>query len=106
MKIGIIIETKDYEKAYNGMRFAVTAYKTGHKVKVFLLGDGVEIPYLNHELFNVAAHVNEFNHIGGEILACGTCMNTRSMKESDVFSVSTMVECVYMVEWADKVVTF
>jgi peroxiredoxin family protein len=35
MKIGIIIETKDYEKSWNGMRFALTAEKSGHEVKVF-----------------------------------------------------------------------
>ncbi|MPW24387.1 DsrE family protein [Alkalibaculum sp. M08DMB] len=106
MKIGIIIETKDYEKAFNGMRFAVTAFKIEHEVKIFLLGDGVEIPFLSHELFNVSSQVKEFIHIGGEILACGTCMNIRNIKESDYFEVSTMVECVNMVEWADRVVTF
>lgn len=106
MKIGIIIETKDYEKSFNAMRFAVTAIKTGHSVKVFLLGDGVEIPFLNHDIFNVAAQVNEFNVVGGEIMACGTCMNIRQMRESDIFTVSTMMECVYMVEWADKIITF
>jgi hypothetical protein len=28
MKIGIIIETKEFEKAWNAFRFAVTAKKT------------------------------------------------------------------------------
>ena len=106
MKIGIIIETKVYEKSWNGMRFAVSAVKTGHEVKVFLLGDGVEIPFLKHDLFNVGGQVTEFNEVGGELLACGTCMNTRHIKESDIFSVSTMMECVYMTEWADKLITF
>lgn len=43
MKIGIIIETMEYEKAWNAIRFAVTAKKKGHEVKVFLMGEGVEI---------------------------------------------------------------
>ena len=30
MKIGIILETKEYEKAWNAFRFAVTAKKQGH----------------------------------------------------------------------------
>jgi uncharacterized protein involved in oxidation of intracellular sulfur len=29
MKLGIIIETKEYEKAWNAFRFAVTAKRTG-----------------------------------------------------------------------------
>ena len=41
-KIGIILETKEYEKAWNAFRFAVTAKKQGHEVKVFLMGEEVE----------------------------------------------------------------
>ncbi|MDF2856646.1 MAG: hypothetical protein K0Q87_2497 [Neobacillus sp.] len=32
MKLGIILETKDYEKAWNAFRFAVTAKTNGHEV--------------------------------------------------------------------------
>lgn len=42
MKIGIIIETKDYEKAWNAFRFAVAAKTQNNVVKVFLLGDAVK----------------------------------------------------------------
>ena len=42
MKIGIILETKEYEKAWNAFRFATTAKKEGHEVKVFLMGKAVE----------------------------------------------------------------
>ena len=38
MKIGIILETKEYEKARNAFRFAVTAKKQGHETKVFFNG--------------------------------------------------------------------
>ena len=42
MKLGILIETAEPEKAWNGFRFAVTARKSGHDVRVFLMGEGVE----------------------------------------------------------------
>ena len=42
MKIGIIIETKEFEKAWNAFRFAVTAKKQGNEVKIFLMGEAVE----------------------------------------------------------------
>lgn len=106
MKLGIIIETKEYEKAWNAMRFAVTAKKNGHEVKVFLMGEAVEIENIEHEKFNVAEQVNAFNEVGGEILACGTCLKSRNMSGTDVCPISTMIDCVNMVEWADKVVTF
>lgn len=49
MKIGIILETKKYEKAWNAFRFSVTAKKQGHEVKLFLMGEAVECEGLTHE---------------------------------------------------------
>lgn len=106
MKLGIIIETKEYEKAWNAMRFAVSAKKNGHEVKVFLMGEAVEIETMAHEKFDISAQVKIFNEIDGCILACGTCLKSRSMEGSEVCSISTMVDCVNMVEWANKIVTF
>ena len=53
MKIGVIIETKEFEKAWNAFRFAVTAKKQTHEVKVFLMGEAVECEGLIHEKYNV-----------------------------------------------------
>lgn len=106
MKLGIIIETKEYEKAWNAMRFAVTAKKAGHEVKVFLMGEAVEIETLTHVKYNVAEQVATFHAIAGEILACGTCLQSRAIGETEVCPISTMIDCVQMVEWADKTVTF
>ena len=33
MKIGIILETKEHEKAWNAFRFATTGRKQGHEVR-------------------------------------------------------------------------
>jgi len=106
MKIGVIIETKEFEKSWNAMRFAVTAKKSGHEVKVFLMGEAVEIETLHHERFDVAAQVEAFHEAGGEILACGTCLKSRNMDGSEVCPLSTMIDCLKIVEWADKTVTF
>jgi len=106
MKLGIIVETKEYEKAWNAFRFAVTAKKNGHEVKVFLMGEGVECETLTHEKFNVAEQVKAFNEARGDILACGTCLKSRDMAGTNVCPISTMIDCVEMVEWADKTVTF
>lgn len=106
MKLGVIIETKEFEKAWNAFRFAVTAKKKGHEVKVFLMGEAVECETLTHEKFNVSAQLNEFSEVGGEIIVCGTCLKSRNMKETNICPMSTMIDCVEMVEWADKTVTF
>jgi len=106
MKIGIIIETKEPEKAWNAFRFAVTARKQDHEVKVFLMGEAVECEGLVHDKFNVDEQLKAFLNIGGEILACGTCLKSRQLAESTTCPISTMVDCLNMVTWADRVITF
>ena len=106
MKIGIIIETKEFEKSWNAMRFAVAARKNSHEVKVFLMGEGVEIESRTDGQYDVAAQVQTFHELGGEILACGTCLESRQMNSTEVCPMSTMIDCLNMVEWAEKVLTF
>jgi len=106
MKIGIILETKEYEKAWNAFRFAVTASKLGHQVKVFLMGEAVECEGLTHDKYDIDAQLKKFVSAGGEILACGTCLKSRQLESTEVCPVSTMVDCVNVVVWADKTVTF
>ena len=106
MKIGIIIETKEYEKAWNAFRFAVTAKNQGHEVKVFLMGEAVECEGLVHKKYNVAEQLKNFVNIRGEILACGTCLKSRQLDSTESCPISTMIDCVNVVTWSDKTVTF
>jgi len=106
MKIGIIIETKEYEKAWNAFRFAVTAKKQGNEVKVFLMGEAVECEGLTHVKYNVDVQLKNFINEGGEIIACGTCKKSRNLDSTEACPISTMVDCVDLVVWADKTVTF
>jgi len=77
VKTGILIETKEYEKAWNAFRLAVTAIKQGCEVKVFLMGEAVECEGLTHEKFNVDEQLHAFIVNGGEILVCDTCLKSR-----------------------------
>jgi len=106
MKIGIIIETKEFEKAWNAFRFAVTALRQGHETKVFLMGEAVECEGLKHEKYNVDEQFRLYQSLGGDILACGTCLKSRQLEDSTTCPVSTMVDCLNVVLWADKTVTF
>jgi sulfur relay (sulfurtransferase) complex TusBCD TusD component (DsrE family) len=106
MKIGIILETNEPEKAWNAVRFANTALSQDHEVKVFLMNAGVEAESITHERFNVQEQIHSFVEKNGVLLACGTCIKGRNQAESEVCPVSTMIDCLNMVEWADKVVTF
>lgn len=106
MKIGIIIETKEPEKAWNAFRFAVAARKKSHEVKVFLMGEAVECENITHPKYDVAGQLKKFVDEGGTILACGTCLKSRNLEGSEACPLSTMNDCLAMVEWADKTITF
>jgi len=106
MNLGIIIETNEPEKAWNGVRFANTSMKKGHEVKIFLMSAGVEIESIVHEKYNAKKQIGEFVENKGVVLACGTCIKSRNQNSTDICPISTMMDCLDMVEWADKVITF
>lgn len=68
--------------------------------------EAVECEGLIHEKYNVDAQMKKFTSVGGEILACGTCLQSRHLDSTEACPISTMVDCVNMVVWADKTVTF
>ncbi|MFD1472786.1 DsrE/DsrF/TusD sulfur relay family protein [Companilactobacillus mishanensis] len=106
MKIGIVLETKEHEKAWNALRFAITSLGKGHEVRIFLMGEGVEIEDIKDDKFDVTNKMHDFTENGGKLLACGTCIMSRHREDTTTCPISTMVDCVEMVEWADKTVTF
>jgi uncharacterized protein involved in oxidation of intracellular sulfur len=106
MKLAVILETKEDAQAWNAFRFATTGIKQGHEVQVFLMGEAVECENLHHEKYDVASQLTGFQAVGGVILACGTCLKSRQLDGTFACPISTMVDCVKLVEWADRVVTF
>lgn len=106
MRIGIILETNEPEKAWNALRFANAAVRKEHEVKVFLMSAGVEVEGIVDEKYNAKRQLDEFVANRGVVLACGTCIKSRQQKESEACPISTMNDCLEMVAWADKVVTF
>lgn len=106
MKLGIILETKEAEKAWNAFRFANTALSRSHEVKFFLMGEAVECETVDHSQYRVVEQMNKFIDLQGELLACGTCLKSRMLDEQTSCPISTMNDCVDLVEWADKTVTF
>lgn len=105
MKIGIIISQTDPELVWNALRFANTAILEEHQVKIFLLGAGVEIESIKSEKFNVRDQLDKLNQLGGEMLACGTCIKSRNM-QFEVCPISTMKDMLKLVVESDRVLTF
>ena len=106
MKLGIIISTSEPETVWNALRLCVTALKNKHKTKIFLLGKGVELEEIRDKKFNVKEQMDLFIKNQGQILACGTCLESRGKEGSSVCPISTMDNLLKLVEESDKVLTF
>ena len=106
MKLGIIIYSTDAETVWNAFRFGIFALKQGDTVKVFLLAKGVECESLDTEKFKVTEQMKSLVDLGGEILACGSCLKIRQSQGTELCPLSTMQDLYNIVKEADKVVSF
>ena len=106
MKLGVIIYSTDSEVVHNAFRLANFSLKEGDQVKVFLLASGVEYESLNSEKFNITELAQKFLIKGGEILACGTCLNLRKQDSTELCPPSTIQDLYEIVRDCDKTVTF
>lgn len=105
MQLNIVLETNDPERVWNAFRLANTALENGHDVETFLLGDGVEAPDLEHEKFNPHGIMRKYMQNGGELEACGTCLDSRGLEADELRPRSSMDEYLRIVEEGDRVLT-
>ena len=106
MKLGIIIYSTDVELVFNAFRLANFSLKEKDEVRLFLLASGVEYESLHSEKFPINDLAQSFVDNGGQILACGTCLNLRQKDGSELCPLSTIKDLYELVRDCDKTVTF
>lgn len=104
-KLGLVVETSDTERVWNAFRLGITALEDGKDVSAFLLGEGVEAEVNEDEQFDVRDRMEAFVDAGGELLACGTCLEIRNDDESELCPISTMNDLLEVVTSSDRVLT-
>ena len=105
MNFGIVVNSNDPETAWNALRLGNEAPAVGKETTMFLLGSGVEITNIRDRTFDVAGVLQKFLDSGGNLLACGTCLELRH-QEAGICPVSSMSELMEMISDSDKMVTF
>ena len=105
MHLSLIIETDDPERIWNAFRLANTALESEHTVEVFLLGDGVAAPAVDTGAFNPRGVLMQFVGNNGTLYACGTCLDSRDLEESELRPRATMGDLLGMIERADETIT-
>ncbi len=106
MKLGILISQTDPEAVFNALRLATFSLKQGDAVKIFLVGEGVELDQINDAKFNVREQAQAVLAAGGEFLACGTCLKLRESAGSEICPLSTLKDLYEIVRDSDRLVTF
>ena len=106
MKLAIVIASNDPETVFNALRLGNFARKEGDEVGAFLVGKGVELERIKSERFDVSGQARMLLGAGGEIMACGTCLEPRESAGSELCPLSTMQDLYDLVRDADRVVSF
>jgi len=107
MKLGIILQSNKQEHLWNTFRLANTALQAGHTVQIVLMNEGVEAENIpDTEQFDLSKKIEEFKNLNGSLLACGTCLTSRSKNESAICPTTNMQALLKMVEDSDKVLVF
>jgi uncharacterized protein involved in oxidation of intracellular sulfur len=106
MKLGIILSQRDAETVFNVLRLALFGLQRGDAVRIFLLGQGVEMDQIADARFDVRSQAEAVQQAGGEFLACGTCLKLRSSPGSALCPLSTLSDLYRLVRDSDRVLTF
>lgn len=104
--IGIVLYSNDVETIYNAMRLAIYSQEWDNQVSIFLLGKGVELEGLVQENADIKAQVESFVELGGTIMGCQTCFQSRKQSESKICKVSCIQDLYDLVKKNQIVLTF
>jgi len=117
MNILILVNDAPYgtEKAYNGLRLAMTLQKEHPDVQVnmFLMADAVGCALPNQSTpqgyYNIERMMKSVLAKGAKIKACGTCADARGIKNLQLIEGAEISNMGELAQWtvnADKVFTF
>lgn len=116
MKTLLIVNDPPYgtERCYNALRLANSiAKRDGEQVRIFLMADAASCAKAGQTLpqgyYSLERMLKIFHAKGGEIGACGTCMDARGLAEAELVDGahrSTLDELTDWTLWADKVFVF
>ena len=106
MKLGIILSQTEPETVFNALRLANYSLQQGDRVKIFLMGKGVELEQIRDPKFDVQGQARAVLDAGGQFLACGACLKLRDSEGSEICPLSTLKDQYDIVRESDRVVTF
>jgi hypothetical protein len=104
--IGIVIYSNDAETVWNALRLANYSVSAGDTVQIFLLGKGVELDTLAKKNTDLKEQTELFLKAGGNILGCGTCLQSRNNFTPQMCKMSSMSDLYDIIKKSKVVMTF
>lgn len=118
MKYLFILNDPPYgtERSYNALRLARNMLKKGEgqvELKVFLMGDAATCAKAGQKVpqgfYNIGDMLGMVARAGGQIGACGTCMDARGIAATDLIEGvhrGTLDDLTEWTLWSDKELVF
>ena len=117
VKILFVVNDPAYgtERAYNALRLALNLMKKDASVemRMFLVGDGAQCAKSGQKVpegyYNIETMLKALCRHGGIVGVCGTCMDARGIKDTDLVEGarrSSLDEMTEWTLWAEKVLVF
>ncbi|HEY3411806.1 MAG TPA: DsrE family protein [Armatimonadota bacterium] len=106
MHLALILNSLNAETMSNAFRLGAFSLASGDAVTVFLMGEAVEIGRADDSWFGLPGKARAFIHEGGDVLACGTCLQNHGLGASDIYQTSDMKALHDLIGRADRVLSF
>jgi len=94
------------EKAYNGLRLAITLQARDNKVNVFLMADAVFCGVPKQETppgyYNINEMLGRVLTKGGRVAACGSCMKARGLSVEGLIKGVEQGSMALLSEWTEN----
>ncbi len=100
------------ERAYTALRFALTALIDGHKVRLFLVQDGVFVAKKDQDPAEFPNHLEYLSQTikeGAEVKVCTPCAKARGLLVEDLLQEVSLATMHDLVRWSadsDQVLSF
>ena len=106
MKLGIVLSSNDPESVWSAFVLGTYSLAQGDDVRIYLVGKGVEAFYLEENDMGIKENIEFFLENGGELVACGTCVDKRGRRDKTPCSIGSAEDLYNIVSWAEKIVSF
>ncbi len=115
MSVAVLVNASPYgsELPYNALRLATALELAGEEVELLLMGDAVTAARSGQDPRGAHASLEtllaELIEKGVRVTLCGTCCQTRGLREADLIehaTVGTIHDFARIIRSSDKVVSF